>query len=44
MNDSNDFAALLAEFDQSHQGTADQAAKPAGGRQKESADPVPASP
>lgn len=28
MNDSNDFAALLAEFDQSHQGTADQAAKP----------------
>jgi small subunit ribosomal protein S1 len=28
MNDSNDFAALLAEFDQTHQGTADQAAKP----------------
>ena len=28
MNDSNDFAALLAEFDQAHQGTADQAAKP----------------
>lgn len=28
MNDSNDFAALLAEFDQTHQGTADKAAKP----------------
>lgn len=28
MNDSNDFAALLAEFDQSHQGSADKAAKP----------------
>ena len=28
MNDSNDFAALLAEFDQSPHGTADQAAKP----------------
>ncbi|NCA89189.1 MAG: 30S ribosomal protein S1 [Gammaproteobacteria bacterium] len=28
MNDSNDFAALLAEFDQTHQGTTDKAAKP----------------
>lgn len=28
MNDSNDFAALLAEFDQTHPGTADKAAKP----------------
>ena len=28
MNDTNDFAALLAEFDQTHQGTADKAAKP----------------
>jgi small subunit ribosomal protein S1 len=28
MNDSNDFAALLAEFDQTHQGTAEKGAKP----------------
>ena len=28
MNDTNDFAALLAEFDQSHQGTAEKGAKP----------------
>lgn len=28
MNDSNDFAALLAEFDQTHHGTAEKGAKP----------------
>jgi len=28
MNDTNDFAALLAEFDQTHRGTAEQGAKP----------------